>query len=279
MKILSCLIFCVFLCTGATAQSDVQKLVDTEHAFARFAAEKGTKSAFLEFLADDGLVFVPDKTIGKTFWRSREESPSLLSWAPNYADISANGILGYTTGNWEYRAKGKDDSPSAFGEFITIWLRQPNNKYKFVIDIGVSHDKPEKYSSEWVTTADITTDPNEKNSSVADIVYRFFQIADQKGLAKAYEAFAAPEIRMFREGKFPTTGKKNVVAEIKKQTGVVTSAKRSVYFGSANIAYTNNTYTLTTGGKVVENGNFVQIWKLRAGRWQIVLDIFKPVPA
>jgi len=261
-----------------SGQSDLQKLVDTEHAFARFAAEKGTKSAFLEYLTVDGLVFVPDKANGKTFWRSREESPSLLSWAPNYADISANGILGYTTGNWELRAKGKDDVPSAFGEFITIWLRQPDKGYKFVIDIGVSHDRPAKYSSEWVTAADKETDLNAKNSSAADIVYRFFEIANQKGLAKAYEAFAAPEIRMFREDKFPTVGKKNVLAEVKKQTGTVNSAKRSVFFGSGNIAYTNNTYTGTKGGKVVEKGNFVQIWKLRAGRWQIVLDIFKHVP-
>lgn len=278
MKILSCLVFCFFLCAGAAAQSDLQKLVDTEHAFARFAAEKGTKNAFLEYLNVDGLLFMPDKVNGKTFWSAREESKSLISWAPNYADISANGILGYSTGNWEYRANGKDDAPSGFGEFITIWLRQPDSRYKFVIDIGVSHDRPEKFSSDWVTTSDTTPDPNDKNSSAADIANQFFEIAGRKGLVKAYVTFAAPEIRMFREGKFPTVGKKNVISELKNQTGFVASAKRGMFFGSANIAYTNNTYTVTKGGKVAEKGNYLQIWKLRAGVWQIVLDIFKPVP-
>ena len=152
MKCLMLLIAVLLVCQSTSkAQSDIQKLVDTEHAFAAAAAAKGTRSAFLEYLADDGLVFTPDSTNGKAFWTARTTSPSLLSWAPNYADISSNGILGYTTGNWEYRAKGKDDAPGAFGDFITLWLRQPDGRYRFVVDIGVSHDKPEKYSTEWTT--------------------------------------------------------------------------------------------------------------------------------
>ena len=31
-------------------------------------------------------------------------------------------------------------------------------------------------------------------------------------------------------------------------------------------------------GKQIEKGNFLQIWKLRGGKWQIVLDAFVPVP-
>src|SRR5947209_7636337 len=165
MKILFPVALILLTYSIGCAQGDLQKLVDTEHSFARAAAEKGTKSAFLEYLTDDAVVFVPDQTNGKAFWTARGDSASVLSWDPNYADISANGIFGYTTGNWEFRTKGKTDTPSAFGDFVTVWVRQPNGKYKWVVDIGVSHDKPAKYSSEWVTTDDKTVDPNEKNSS------------------------------------------------------------------------------------------------------------------
>ncbi len=278
MKILFSLSLLLLTYSIGSAQGDLQKLVDTEHAFAR-AAEKGTKSAFLAYLTDDAVVFVPDQTNGKAFWTARGDTSSLLSWAPNYADISANGIMGYTTGNWEFRAKGKGDAPSAFGDFITVWLRQPSGRYKFVIDIGVSHDKPAKYSSEWVTTEDKTSDANERNSSAVETANGFFDFAAKKGLAKAYEVFAAPEIRMYREGKFPIIGKNAAIAAIKNQSGTVTPAKRSTLLGSANIAYTNNTYTVARDGKVTEKGNFLQIWKLRAGKWQIVLDIFKALPA
>lgn len=261
-------------------QSDIQKLIDTEQAFAQLAADKDTKTAFLENLADDGVIFNPEKINAKAFWSAQGESKSLLSWAPNYADISSNGILGYTTGNWEFRSKGKDDTPSAFGEFITVWLRQPNGKYKFVVDIGVNHEKPAKYSSDWTTSADKMKDLNEKNLSAADSANSFFETASKLGLKKAYEAYSADDVRVYREDNFPVLGKKNLIAiaEVKKEKTKVAFAKRSVFFGSANIAYIVNAYTKTDSGKMVEKGNFVQIWKLKQGRWQIVLDIFKPVP-
>lgn len=278
MKWVKATIIAVFAFAPIFGQSDLQKLVDTEHAFAQFASEKGTKAAFLEYIAVDGLLFLPDKINGKTYWNGRGESTGLLSWAPNYADISANGIIGYTTGNWEYRPKGKDGEPTGFGEFITVWLRQPDGKYKFVVDIGVGHPRPEKYSTEWVTSPEKAKDPNEKNSSAADSANGFYTTMTTRGIGKAYAAYAVDDMRAFREDKAPFIGKKSLMSMLKKEKATYSLAKRSSFFGSADIAYNTNTYTKTVGGKLVEKGNTMQIWKLIAGRWRIVLDIFKPVP-
>lgn len=261
------------------AQTDVQKIVDTEHAFAKFAEENGTKAAFLAFSANDALLFLPDKVNAKEHWNSRGPSAGLLSWAPNYADVSANGILGYTTGNWEYRPKGKGDEPNGFGEFITVWLRQPDGKYKFVIDIGVGHKKPEKYSTDWVTAADKGKDLNEKNSSAADNANGFFAAMTEKGIAKAYDIYATEDVRAFREGMAPIIGKKALVSMAKGEKATVTMPKRSTFFGSADLAYSTSTYSKAVDGKTVERGNLMQIWKLVNGHWRIVLDIFKPVSA
>src|SRR5438270_2179063 len=132
-------ILILFAIAPVYSQTDLEKLVGTERAFARTALDKGTRSAFLEFMSSDALVFNPDRTVAKPFWTARAETPAALIWAPNFADISSNGILGYTTGNWEYRAKGRDDAPSAFGNFITVWVRQPSGQYRWVVDIGTSH--------------------------------------------------------------------------------------------------------------------------------------------
>jgi len=51
-------------------------------------------------------------------------------------------------------------------------------------------------------------------------------------------------------------------------------SKRSAFFNAAELAYIYNTYILTRADKTTEKGNFVQIWKLRGGKWQIVPDIF-----
>lgn len=279
MKYIHILVLVLLTAFTAVGQSDLQKMVDTEHTFAQMAAEKGTRAAFLENLADDGFVFVTDKTNGKIFWTARAPAMSLLSWAPNYADISSNGTLGYTTGNWEFRAKGKDDTPSAFGDFITLWLRQPSGKYKFVIDIGIGHAKPEKYSAEWTTSDDKIPDKNGNDRASADFGMAFYQLVTAKGLNKAYEMYAADNIRAYREDKLPILGKKNLKSVTASDKSTVIFANRGVFFSSADLAYMTNTYTKLDGEKIVEKGNFMQIWKLSSGKWQIVLDIFKPVPS
>lgn len=270
----------IFLCSvtmiNAQGKSDIQKLVDTEHSFAAFAAEHDAKSAFFEFIAPYGVLFQPDKVDGREYWTARGPSKGLLSWAPNYADISTNGILGYTTGNWEYR-QVKDDVTTAFGDFITVWLRQPDGKYKFVVDIGVGHEKPTQYSNDWVTTADKAKDPNEKNTSAADVANGFFELATKQSLKKAFEVYAADDIRLYREGKMPILGKKSGIKAVSVEKGGIVLAKKSSFMGSTNLSYTISTYTRTEGGKVFEKGNYMQLWKLKVGKWVIVLDIFKAV--
>src|ERR1043166_38176 len=107
-------------CVTVAAQSAVQKIVDSEHAFARRALEVGDPQAFVEFMTDDAFSFVPDITKAKPFWSAQKRDESILEWAPNFADAAVDGAFGYTTGNWQYRPK-KDAEPTAFGEFNTIW--------------------------------------------------------------------------------------------------------------------------------------------------------------
>lgn len=277
MKFIASFFVIIFVAVGFFAQSDLQKLVDTEHAFAQLAADKDTRTAFLANMSDDALIFNPDTTSAKPFWQARAANKSLLSWAPNYADISSNGMLGYTTGNWEYRAKGKDDSPAAFGDFITLWLRQRDGTYKFVMDIGVGHSKPEKYSAEWTTSVPRKSEQNARSKPTADAETEFYKLAAARGVAKAYETFADKNIRSYREEKLPFLGKKNVVTLLRSDKAEYSFAKRSSSFRSDDISYNLNTYIKTKGGKILEKGNFLQIWKFYDGKWRIVLDIFKPV--
>jgi ketosteroid isomerase-like protein len=274
------LIFVLFLTVNIFGQTDknLQAVAETEKAFARFAAKKDTKSAFLEFTAPDGILFQPNPINAKTYWNSRGESKGLLSWQPSFVDISSNGILGWTTGPWEYRPKGKDDAPTAWGEFSTVWQKQPDGKFRFIVDIGISHEKAPVEGTEWKSFGDAGKELNEQGSSAGDSSTGFFELANKGNLNIAYKNYAASDIRVLREGKMPILGKDNFLRELKKNKIKVAFAKRSVFFGATDMAYTTNSYTLTRADKTTEKGNFMQIWKLRGGKWQIVLDIFNPIP-
>src|SRR6266568_7354307 len=127
---------------GDVRQANRLAIVEAERAFAKAAATKGTRDAFLEFLADDGIIFQPGPVNGKKFWTERPSRKSLLSWEPVFADVSRAGDLGYTTGPWEFRPNGPDDQPVAFGQYFTIWKKQRDGSWKAVLDRGVSSDKP-----------------------------------------------------------------------------------------------------------------------------------------
>ena len=261
-----------------TSKSDLPKLVETEKSFARTAAEKGTKAAFLEFLADDGIVFNPEATNGKELWKTRPVSPALLSWQPAYADISSNGILGYTTGDWEFRPKGKMDTPVAFGQYFTIWRKQSDGNYKAVLDLGVSHPKPEKTVADWKTSNDKRENLSENKPVVANSVNLFYDTATTKGLSNAYKMFAAEDVRFLREEKLPITGKKDALTAVKNVKSKISFGKKMILQSAGDLAYSNTTYQLINGDKIIEKGNTVQVWKFRNGKWQIVMDVFSPIP-
>jgi ketosteroid isomerase-like protein len=254
----------------------LEKLIATERNFAKTAAEKDTKTAFLKFSADDAINFSPNAINAKELWNSRQANAALLAWTPEFADISANGALGYTTGPWEFRPKGKDDAPIAFGHFVTLWQKQSDGNFKFVLDIGIDHT-PAALSEKCLSPNYSAKENTE--SKPADIVRQFFETAEKKGLERAYKMFLGNDIRLYRQGKLPILGKKNALDEIKKNSAILKAAKRSIFINAKDLAYLSNSYTyLDKNGKEIEKGNFLQIWKLIDGKWQIVLDLFRPVP-
>lgn len=281
MKSFLALFLNVFLAVGVFAQSDFQKIYETEKAFEKAAAERGINRSFVEFSAPDGICFLPGYPVNcREYFTKEPASTAYLQWNPTFIDVSANGILAYSAGNSIYRAKGKDDPNAFYGQYVTIWQRQPEGKYLAVLDIGISHEKPVSIETKWTSPADSGKELNEKKISAADASIGFSETAQKQNLYSAYKLYLADDAKVFREGKFPFDGKKAALDHLKKEKSSVRFAKRSVFSSAADLAYTTNSYTISDkSGKEIEKGNFVQIWKLRGGRWQIVLDIFTPLPA
>jgi ketosteroid isomerase-like protein len=137
--------------TAAPGAADREKLkaelIQTEADFCAMAREQGIPAAFAHFIAPDGVLFDadPQKHRGADAVNQRygDTRPSgVLNWAPSFADVAESGDLGYTWGRYEYRGTGPDGQPRvATGYFLTIWKRQPDGTWRFVVDQGAPDKK------------------------------------------------------------------------------------------------------------------------------------------
>ncbi len=65
-----------------------------------------------------------------------------LKWSALFTDVSDDGTLGYNYGRYEARRSGANGKESVHtGWFLTIWKRQPDGSWKYVMDNG-SPDQP-----------------------------------------------------------------------------------------------------------------------------------------
>src|SRR5918997_1166198 len=215
------LVLCVFFAHDAAAQekvdvaAELRSVVAVEREFARAAAASGMRASFLAFIADDGLLFRPGPVSGKKWWTERPERAGLLSWEPVYADVARAGDIGYTTGPWEFRAGGPADKPAGYGQYMTIWGKQPGGTWKFLLDIGTSNPAPAGTPPSLSFSSDFrkNTDKDKLRVNTAKVrdellgLGRDFAAASAKDTAAAFDAHAADDIRLMRDGHFPFLGR------------------------------------------------------------------------
>jgi hypothetical protein len=267
MRILLLLILSLSLVFSVIGQvNDIQKLIDSEIEFDAFARKNGTAEAFLEFLADDGLIFRPDVKNGREFFRKQLDLNELVSRQPKFAELSSNSLIGYTTGDWQYLKKS-DEIPDSFGQYASIWQKQQSGEYRVILDIRISHEKPKTADSKVIFGESGIEKPTRFASFISvESVYdrsKFVSMYDN-----IYRKHFSDDVRVLRDGKLPILGKKNALNILKKDVSLKHFPKLRFSFGIDDFAYGFGTYESPN-----ENGNFVQIWKFRKGKWQIVVDV------
>ncbi len=278
----------VVLCTAviAQAQTPLEEMVKTEQAFSKMAEEKNTRDAFLAFIADDGLLFRPGAVNGKKWLLDHPGQPPppgkkpLLAWQPNFAGMSASGDMGFTTGPWESKPDIKDPKPSGYGHFVTVWKKQPDGTWKFVVDLGITHPQSGGPQTIWHPTEKVepATTAVETAKAVKALVDRdgILSLATlENGLAKAFESHASPEVRVYRAGHLPFIGRSAAAEALNKVSGKLKSQPIGGDVSRAgDLGYTHGTYEISDATeKVTERGSYVRIWRNQGGAWRVVLDV------
>jgi ketosteroid isomerase-like protein len=297
MKILSASILMFCAAIGVAAQTsrsskDLNAMVETERAFSRLSEEKGIRESFTEFIAEEGILFRPGPVTGKKWMQEHPLPPSdkrpLLTWQPIFAGISRAGDMGFTTGPWQFKRDIKDTKPSAFGNFMTVWKKQADGRWKFAIDLGISHPQPINQIETWRAPrmATLTRFRRVDVASAREALLRnereFSKASSEQGAVGAFLLYAADDVRLFRNDKMPFVGRKAAVTAMtplsREWTWTPTFADVSI---SGDLGYSYGVYELRekAGNRsLVETGNYLRVWRKTNGAWAVVIDVADPLP-
>jgi ketosteroid isomerase-like protein len=155
-KIIASFLFALTFCLSMPGCSERKKdntelikeqLLKTDEAFSNMSRKQGMKKAFLEFIDDDGILLRPGHPpiVGADaidFLSQANDSAYTLTWKPHAAEASSSGDLGFTYG--VYLLMLPDTTLS--GTYVSIWKKQNDGKWKFVLDTGNEGIKTGKIS-------------------------------------------------------------------------------------------------------------------------------------
>jgi ketosteroid isomerase-like protein len=269
-------------------REDLVSLAESELAFARLAGERGIRTAFLEFLAPDSVIFRPGPVNGRAWFEARPERPGLLQWYPSLVEVSEAGDLGYTTGPSSFRADPSAPKADWIGYFVSVWRRGPNGLWKVAVDIGIEADARPPAEPLWSPPAfpmphryrPLAGLALEKaETSLAEAETTLASTARVGGPALAYKALASPRIRLHRPG---TLARGNAAAAVaaaaagEQWTWTVQDARVSA---AGDLGYAYGAWRSVPAKGEPAEGVFLRLWQRPSGGdWRVVLDLADVVP-
>jgi ketosteroid isomerase-like protein len=274
-------------------ESHFETLIEAERAFASRSVTSGTRAAFLEFLAEDAIVFDAGPVNGEMFWSAQSEAPTVLSWRPVVGGISADGGMGFTSGPWELRADA-DSPPARWGHFVSVWKRGEDGNWRVAADGGIIHDQPPSAAAEEVALIGRAEGPFQPSDAID-------QAMEKEALTEADKAFSGSVVtgeweeaisthvgrgaRFYRNGMLPLSGHE-AIASAPAVTGGGWSSwsqRGADVSRSGDLGFTIG----VLGGDADRAGtaapwsaSYYRIWtKGPSSKWEVLIDVLIPFPA
>ena len=128
-------------CNTEDGGKNTNVLFEVERSFSDMSVREGMNKAFLHFCDEEGVILRPDRypIVGELaiqeYLETGNDSLITLSWKPLDAFLSASGDLGFTYGTYLLESKNSAFSPRE-GTYITIWRKNSNNEWRFLLDTG-----------------------------------------------------------------------------------------------------------------------------------------------
>jgi hypothetical protein len=244
-------------------------VVAAERAFAKRCGEVGIRASFLEFFAPDGVSFAPDPGNARERLNKRpppkEPPPILLEWAPEQAEVSPSGDLGWTTGPFVLTDKSPKQAPAIHGYYFSLWKKQADGTWKVVLDHGVGAPAVPLPAVAQAAGAARGGAGGDEPAAVQRRDETFCKAAAADA-GKAYAEVLSAGARVHREDAAPVVGENAWRGWTKSLAGGL-SCKPIAAFASGGLGYTYGSWE-----QGAAKGFYTRVWRLD-GAWKIVADI------
>ncbi|MBS0297979.1 MAG: nuclear transport factor 2 family protein [Proteobacteria bacterium] len=259
----------------ALAAPSPEEIATAERAFAADGLARGVGPSFVTWAAPDGIILAPDPKNAREVYGSRPapkpDAPK-LKWWPMHAGIALSGDLGFDTGPWVF---GDD---KAHGFFLTIWARQPDGSWKWLLDNGIDA-KPSSFAPGSPTQAVKVAAEGTGSAASAfeQVKAEEAKMASQLAAGKLTSAYAS---RLSEdawlaglEAGGPKFTAESVAAALPYRPQTMTTEPLGGGASKAgDLAYTFGRARWTgVDGKAVE-ARYVRVWQHRGKGWKLILD-------
>jgi ketosteroid isomerase-like protein len=130
------------------SQKQTDSIIKTDIVFSDMSVKLGNEKAFMYYCSDSAVLFREGSypIIGRdsllASFLKQKSTKRTLSWKPTKADIALSNDLGYTIGEWLLSIADSSGKMKEYrGHYFTIWKKQTDGKWKFVVDGGTSLSK------------------------------------------------------------------------------------------------------------------------------------------
>jgi hypothetical protein len=271
MKKYFALVIPIFFSACLNAQN-AHALTAAEKAFEKSCLESGIRNGFLANVDSNGIDFTEKGPVdAKQFWRSLPAFDGIFSWSPSYSELSISGDWGYTTGNYEHRAKTLNDLPDECGQYTTLWGKNNKGEWKYLIDIGTSHDcVPLNKNPKIITIEKYSAGPLASQEKLSGVEKEFIVSVGQN-TKDAYLKYGSTKYILNMPQHHPVTSRDSAVILLSKTGNLKYHPAGIKISPGKDMAAAYGTFD--TGGKT---GSYVRIWRHEKTGWKIALEVIRP---
>ena len=272
------------LLSGAVcAQAPRQAVLAAETSFAEQVAKNGMKTAFLANAAPTAMVVENGKLVeAQAIWNARQVKPNTrLTWYPLLVDVAQSGELGYTTGPWTML---QNDRAQASGEYVTLWRKQFDGQWKYVIDMSIERIGVAPVASATVPAphqALAMATPSMAPTSVLIDLDNKFAAAGLLRPGATYQQYLSSEARLYRPGLSMMQGLAAVANMKNLEKGYIFAPTTGYLSVGGDLGYVVGNYRHLGDAKhPQESGSYLRIWRREAvAGWRLALEMLNVAPS